>query len=231
MSAPAGSSAASSSDAKTADAAPQRVVTGAELARHNTERDCWIAVGGTVYDVSAFLPDHPGGPETVIEHAGAHQPIERVDARARPRISARRQPAPTSSPCAYSFARLLVRRHRRDGSVSATPHVGVTCASARRAHLAAATTSRVKTQIDDESDARRQRAPRAAGVLPCRAGDGVRRRRHQTLMFTRRHLSDGCPCVRACVCACVRVPRLRLPSDAAAAPARAGARPATTNNF
>jgi len=52
-------------------AVPDRVITKEELAKHGSERDCWVAINGFVYDVSRFLPEHPGGPETVTEWAGA----------------------------------------------------------------------------------------------------------------------------------------------------------------
>uniref|UniRef100_A0A0G4HE65 Cytochrome b5 heme-binding domain-containing protein n=1 Tax=Chromera velia CCMP2878 TaxID=1169474 RepID=A0A0G4HE65_9ALVE len=45
-------------------------VTKKELEKHKTERDCWIALHGIVYDVTKFLPDHPGGPEIVVGSAG-----------------------------------------------------------------------------------------------------------------------------------------------------------------
>lgn len=34
-----------------------------EVAVHNSEKDCWIVVEGNVYDVTQFIPRHPGGKE------------------------------------------------------------------------------------------------------------------------------------------------------------------------
>jgi hypothetical protein len=40
-----------------------------------TMKDCWIILGRAdqkmVYDVSEYLADHPGGPEVILEQAGA----------------------------------------------------------------------------------------------------------------------------------------------------------------
>uniref|UniRef100_A0A0G4HCT5 Cytochrome b5 heme-binding domain-containing protein n=1 Tax=Chromera velia CCMP2878 TaxID=1169474 RepID=A0A0G4HCT5_9ALVE len=47
-----------------------RVITMDEMAKHNTEEDCWMAIHGVVYDLTKFLPDHPGGPEIVVGSAG-----------------------------------------------------------------------------------------------------------------------------------------------------------------
>lgn len=33
----------------------------AEVAKHNTESDCWVVVNGEVLDATPFLADHPGG--------------------------------------------------------------------------------------------------------------------------------------------------------------------------
>lgn len=42
-------------------AAPTTVYTLTDLGKHAREQDCWIAISGTVYDVTSFVPSHPGG--------------------------------------------------------------------------------------------------------------------------------------------------------------------------
>ncbi len=44
--------------------------TVAELAAHATTADCWLAVGGNVYDVTTYLSDHPGGSRTIVGWCG-----------------------------------------------------------------------------------------------------------------------------------------------------------------
>jgi hypothetical protein len=49
---------------------PQRVFTRCEVALHSTESDCWLIAHGIVYDVTPFLPKHPGGLQSILRHAG-----------------------------------------------------------------------------------------------------------------------------------------------------------------
>ncbi len=35
--------------------------TLADVEKHNSDTDCWMAVDGSVYDVSNFVDQHPGG--------------------------------------------------------------------------------------------------------------------------------------------------------------------------
>lgn len=44
--------------------------TMAEVAKHNTASDCWVVLGGKVYDVTNFLDDHPGGKRAITLYAG-----------------------------------------------------------------------------------------------------------------------------------------------------------------
>ena len=47
-----------------------RLYTPAELALHNSVEATWMIIHGRVYDVHAFMEDHPGGPEILTQHAG-----------------------------------------------------------------------------------------------------------------------------------------------------------------
>jgi len=48
----------------------ERQVSPVELARHATPEDCWMAIRGSVYDVSPYLPEHPSRPELVLPWCG-----------------------------------------------------------------------------------------------------------------------------------------------------------------
>ncbi|KAK5628715.1 hypothetical protein RRF57_004430 [Xylaria bambusicola] len=46
------------------------VMDGAEVAKHNTEKDCWVVINGKIWDVSDFLAEHPGGAGVIGKYAG-----------------------------------------------------------------------------------------------------------------------------------------------------------------
>ena len=41
-----------------------------EISQHVSRRDCWIVLHGKVYDVTRFLPDHPGGDHIILAFGG-----------------------------------------------------------------------------------------------------------------------------------------------------------------
>lgn len=41
-----------------------------EVQKHTAEDDCWLVVEGKVYDLTEFLPDHPGGKKAPLIYAG-----------------------------------------------------------------------------------------------------------------------------------------------------------------
>lgn len=42
----------------------------ADVAAHAVPEDCWMAIDGQVYDVSAYLPEHPSRPAVVVPWCG-----------------------------------------------------------------------------------------------------------------------------------------------------------------
>ncbi|KAK3369091.1 FMN-dependent dehydrogenase-domain-containing protein [Lasiosphaeria ovina] len=45
-------------------------LTGVEVAKHSSAKDCWVIVHGRAYDVTEFLPEHPGGQKVILKYAG-----------------------------------------------------------------------------------------------------------------------------------------------------------------
>ena len=48
----------------------KRTLTMDEVSKHNSEGDLWVIIEGSVYDLTAFLPDHPGGKKAIMLFAG-----------------------------------------------------------------------------------------------------------------------------------------------------------------
>ena len=42
----------------------------ADCKQHTTEKDCWLIIGGKVYNVTDFLDEHPGGFDIIISATG-----------------------------------------------------------------------------------------------------------------------------------------------------------------
>jgi 4-hydroxysphinganine ceramide fatty acyl 2-hydroxylase len=41
-----------------------------DVASHNSSKSCYVTIGTKVYDVTSFLPDHPGGGDLIVEYGG-----------------------------------------------------------------------------------------------------------------------------------------------------------------
>eukprot|EP01084_Bolivina_argentea_P304303 525486_1 len=48
----------------------KRLISMDEVIQHNTVKDCWIVFYDKVYDITSFLPEHPGGISIIATHAG-----------------------------------------------------------------------------------------------------------------------------------------------------------------
>lgn len=45
-------------------------LSGVEVAKHDSKESCWVVVHGNAYDVTEFLPEHPGGARIILKYAG-----------------------------------------------------------------------------------------------------------------------------------------------------------------
>ena len=59
--------AASSASAATQ---PTKKYTAAQVAKHKSSSDCWSIVGSGVYNLTSYIPKHPGGKSQIISICG-----------------------------------------------------------------------------------------------------------------------------------------------------------------
>ena len=50
--------------------AAEKIYSKADLAKHATADNCWMAIRGGVYDLTAYLPGHPSPPEVALPWCG-----------------------------------------------------------------------------------------------------------------------------------------------------------------
>jgi cytochrome b involved in lipid metabolism len=46
------------------------ILTNADVAKHSVESDCWVVVNKNVYNITNYIPNHPGGPGAIIPLCG-----------------------------------------------------------------------------------------------------------------------------------------------------------------
>lgn len=49
-----------------------------ELSTHNSASNCWVAYKGKVYDLTSFLPKHPGGINRILPYCGSATEFEQA---------------------------------------------------------------------------------------------------------------------------------------------------------
>jgi len=45
-------------------------ITAAEVAQHASGTDCWSSINGSVYDLTSWIPEHPGGSQAIVQLCG-----------------------------------------------------------------------------------------------------------------------------------------------------------------
>ncbi|KAK5073994.1 hypothetical protein LTR64_006865 [Lithohypha guttulata] len=58
----------------------QTMLSGKDVASHNTRSSCWVIIDAHVYDVTTYLEKHPGGSQILLQYAGkdataVYQPV------------------------------------------------------------------------------------------------------------------------------------------------------------
>lgn len=51
-------------------ATDKSTLTATEVAKHTTDKDCWTIVEGNVYDITPYIPNHPGGKANIMRACG-----------------------------------------------------------------------------------------------------------------------------------------------------------------
>lgn len=56
-------------------------ISTTELASHNERADCWVGYKGKVYDITSFVPKHPGGASKITPYCGTASEFEKAFTR------------------------------------------------------------------------------------------------------------------------------------------------------
>jgi cytochrome b involved in lipid metabolism len=56
-------------------------ISASQLAQHNSASNCWVAYNGKVYDITKFLPIHPGGAGRITPYCGTSTQFEQAFTR------------------------------------------------------------------------------------------------------------------------------------------------------
>jgi cytochrome b involved in lipid metabolism len=54
----------------TATTTPKSSILLTEVAKNNSRTSCWSAINGSVYDLTSWIPNHPGGEQTILSLCG-----------------------------------------------------------------------------------------------------------------------------------------------------------------
>lgn len=65
-----GSVTSTTKNATTSTGTTSNSISLEKLSKHNSINDCWVAYNGKVYDISSFLPVHPGSAGAISPYCG-----------------------------------------------------------------------------------------------------------------------------------------------------------------
>lgn len=54
----------------TSESMRPRGLTSAEVALHASRDSCWATINGNVYDLTSWIPQHPGGEQAILQLCG-----------------------------------------------------------------------------------------------------------------------------------------------------------------
>lgn len=49
---------------------PPSGITMAQVRTHNSRTSCWAVISGSVYDLTSWIPNHPGGEQNILQLCG-----------------------------------------------------------------------------------------------------------------------------------------------------------------
>ncbi len=47
-----------------------QTITAAQIVGHNGRASCWSSINGNVYDLTSWIPQHPGGEQAILQLCG-----------------------------------------------------------------------------------------------------------------------------------------------------------------
>ena len=65
-----GSTTVGSFDGEATSTPATGMISRTELKKHNQQADCWVAYKGVVYDITSWLPRHPGSAGAIAPYCG-----------------------------------------------------------------------------------------------------------------------------------------------------------------
>jgi len=51
-------------------AATEIILSTTEVSKHNSQNDCWMIMDNSVYNITPYLPNHPGGIGAILPYCG-----------------------------------------------------------------------------------------------------------------------------------------------------------------